>query len=61
MIGVDIGDFSPKDVVKSAVEKGLLVLSAGKSAVRILPPLVITYEEIDKGLVILCDILNELK
>ncbi|MBE6870487.1 MAG: aspartate aminotransferase family protein [Ruminococcaceae bacterium] len=61
MIGIDIGEHSPKQVVKTAVENGLLVLSAGKSAVRLLPPLVITYEEIDKGLAILCDILNELK
>ena len=32
------------------MEKGILVLTAGTDAIRLLPPLVITYEEIDKAL-----------
>jgi acetylornithine/N-succinyldiaminopimelate aminotransferase len=58
-IGIDIGSLDPKAVVKKTVSKGLLILSAGKSAIRLLPPLVITKEEIDKGLSILHDILLE--
>ncbi len=40
------------DIVRAALEKGLLLLTA-KSKIRMLPPLTITYDEIDKGLEIL--------
>lgn len=36
-----------------ALENGLFVLTAGKDVIRILPPLIITKEEIDKGIAIL--------
>ena len=52
MIGVAV-TVSPKDVLKKAFENGLLVLTAGKDVVRLLPPLTITYEEIDAGIEIL--------
>ena len=44
------------EVASKALEKGLFVLTAGKDVIRLLPPLNITYEQIDKGL----DILSEL-
>jgi 4-aminobutyrate aminotransferase/(S)-3-amino-2-methylpropionate transaminase len=42
-------------IVKGCAEKGLILLSAGthKNIIRILSPLVITEEELDKGLSIL--------
>lgn len=40
------------DIVKKCIENGLLVLTA-KTKIRLLPPLNISYEEIDKGLKIL--------
>ena len=40
------------DVVKKALEEGLMVLTA-KDKVRLLPPLTITYDEIDQGVEIL--------
>jgi acetylornithine/N-succinyldiaminopimelate aminotransferase len=46
------------DIVKSALENGLLLLTA-KEKIRLLPPLNITYEEIDTGLEILTHILKE--
>lgn len=52
MIGIEI-DGSPSDIQKKALEKGLLVLTAGKNVVRLLPPLIITKEEIEKGVEIL--------
>lgn len=52
MIGVAV-TINPKDVLKKAFENGLLVLTAGKDVVRLLPPLTITYEEIDAGIEIL--------
>lgn len=45
------------DILKEALDKGLLLLTA-KSKIRMLPPLTITYEEIDKGIAILKDILS---
>lgn len=48
---------SPKDVLHDAFDEGLLVLTAGSDVVRLLPPLTITYEEIDRGIEILTKIL----
>ncbi len=41
------------DVASKALENGLFVLTAGKDVIRLLPPLNITYEQIDKALEIL--------
>ena len=41
------------EVVKAALAKGLLVISAGSDVLRIVPPLVITKEHIDKMAAIL--------
>jgi len=53
MIGIEMKDLVPKDVAQKCVENGLLIITAGSDALRMLPPLTITYEEIDKGLAIL--------
>ena len=58
MIGIDV-TVSHKDAVKKCLEKGLMILTAGKTVLRMLPPLTITYAEIDKGLAILKDVLTE--
>ena len=57
MLGVEIPGKPAANVVKAGIEKGLLLLTA-KTAVRLLPPLNITYEEIDQGLAILNEILS---
>ncbi len=57
MIGIELKNKKAGDVVKAALDQGLLLLTA-KTRVRLLPPLTITYEEIDKGLDILLSILN---
>lgn len=51
MIGVEIDGKDAGDVVKTALEMGLMILTA-KDKVRMLPPLTITYEELDEGLAI---------
>lgn len=53
MIGVQIKGTSHKELAMSMIENGLLVLTAGSDALRLLPPLTITKEEIDKGLAIM--------
>ena len=57
MIGIELKNKKAGEVVKAALDKGLLLLTA-KTKIRLLPPLTITYEEIDKGLEILLGLLN---
>lgn len=57
MIGIQLRNKFAGDIVKAALDKGLLLLTA-KTKVRLLPPLTISYEEIDKGLEILIELLN---
>ncbi len=57
MIGIELKTKSAADVVKEALGEGLLLLTA-KTKVRLLPPLTVTYEEIDKGLAILKELLK---
>ncbi len=58
MTGIAIKS-SPKDVLKQSFEEGLLVLTAGTDVIRLLPPLNISYDEIDKGILILESVLNK--
>ena len=55
MIGIKT-TLSPSEVSVKALEMGLIVLTAGKDVVRLLPPLVITKEQIDEGVNILSEI-----
>ncbi len=57
MLGAALKTKKAADVVGEALDKGLLMLTA-KDKLRFLPPLTITYEEIDKGVAILEGILN---
>lgn len=53
MLGVDVkGERTNKELASLLAENGLLVLTAGPR-LRLLPPLTITKEEMDKGLAIL--------
>ena len=53
MIGVEVkGEESNKVLAARLIQNGLLVLTAG-SALRLLPPLTISMQEIDKGLAIM--------
>ena len=52
MLGVAVEGKEASKVVSDALEAGLMILTA-KDKVRLLPPLTITYEEIDAGLAIL--------
>jgi acetylornithine/N-succinyldiaminopimelate aminotransferase len=58
MIGIKFaGDIKAADVAKKCLDNGLLVLTA-KEKLRFLPPLTVTYDEIDKGLGVLEKILT---
>lgn len=51
MVGIELKTKKAADVVKAALGEGLLLLTA-KTKIRLLPPLTISYEEIDKGIAI---------
>ncbi len=57
MLGIRLKTKSAGDVCKTCFENGLLCLTA-KTKLRLLPPLNITYEEIDRGLEILRRVLE---
>jgi acetylornithine/N-succinyldiaminopimelate aminotransferase len=59
MMGIRLDDsVISSDIVKKGISKGVLLLTA-KAKVRLLPPLNITYDEIDRGLEALKEALSE--
>ena len=58
MIGVTTEGVGPKEAAKACIENGLLILTAGSDSLRMLPPLTISYGEIDAGLAILKSVLS---
>lgn len=56
MLGARLKTKNAAEILTAAAENGLLILTA-KSKLRFLPPLTITYEEIDKGIEILKSLL----
>lgn len=53
MLGIIVDPDERAALVSACMEKGVLVLTAGTAAIRLLPPLTITYEEMDEALAIL--------
>ena len=59
MIGMDLPEsINASEVVKKALEKGLILGTAGENTLRFVPPLIITKKEIDEGVEILREILK---
>ncbi len=52
LIGLEVGDIV-KEAAKACQEKGLLVLTAGKGVMRLLPSLLVTDAEIDEAVSII--------
>ncbi len=57
MWGIDIVD-PAKDVVARALDAGLLICSAGEHTLRLLPPLVMTRADLERGLGILATVIG---
>ncbi len=57
MIGITLKTKNAKDIAQKALDNGLLVLTA-KEKVRLLPPLTISYSELDEGLEILMKVME---
>jgi len=58
MLGVELR-FDVLNVLMKSMEKGVIILDAGKNVLRFLPPLVIEKEQIDKVISILDMVLEE--
>jgi len=58
MLGMEMR-FDVHNVILKAAEKGVLVLDAGRTVVRLLPPLVIEKEQIDRAVSVLDEVLEE--
>jgi acetylornithine/LysW-gamma-L-lysine aminotransferase len=58
MLGMELR-FDVHNVILKAAEKGVLVLDAGRTVVRLLPPLVIEKEQIDRAVSVLDEVLGE--
>ena len=53
MQGLVVEGKAPGEIVKKAIENGLLVITAGSNVLRFVPPLVITRENVDEMIEIL--------
>jgi acetylornithine/LysW-gamma-L-lysine aminotransferase len=58
MLGVELR-YDVYGVILKALRKGVLVIDAGRTVVRILPPLIISKEQIDKVVKVLDEVLGE--
>jgi len=57
MIGVEL-KFEVKDILMEGIKKGLLLLYSGRNILRLLPPLVISDEDVTKSLQIVDELLT---
>jgi len=58
MLGMELR-YDVLNVILKAAAKGVLVLDAGRTVVRLLPPLVINKEQIDRAVTVLDEVLGE--
>ena len=59
MIGIDV-EIPTADVLSLALEKGLILLTAGEKTIRLLPPLNITDEDSLAAIKIIKEVFKEL-
>lgn len=55
------GTVQAKEIITKGLEQGVLLLPAGPDVVRLLPPLIITTEEIDQAVAVLENIFGEIE
>lgn len=58
LIGIKFKD--PKTIIKKCFNKKLLLVGAGENIIRLLPPLNVSYKEIDHAINILKEVLEEI-
>lgn len=61
ILGIQFKEEIPvAEIVSKALEKGLLIVSAAQNSIRFVPPLIISKDEIDKGIEILEESIQEI-
>lgn len=58
MFGIEL-EVSVQGIISKCLDKGLLLIGAGKNVIRFVPPLTIEYKEIDEAIDILYQVLAE--
>jgi acetylornithine/succinyldiaminopimelate/putrescine aminotransferase len=58
MLGVELR-YDVLNIILKAMDRGVLILDAGRNVLRFLPPLVIEKEQIDKAIAVLDAVLGE--
>lgn len=56
MLGIIVEEGRHSEFANQLIEKGVLAITAGKNAVRLLPPLVISKEEMDEALAVMKEV-----
>ena len=56
MLGIVVDKESRAEMVNRLLEKGVLALTAGEETIRLLPPLVISYEEMDSAVAVIKEV-----
>lgn len=57
MLGIVVDADARAGIVQEMIDQGVLVLTAGTNAIRLLPPLTISYEELDEALAVMKSVL----
>ncbi len=58
MVGIQVDADARAQMVEQIMDRGILVLTAGQDVIRLLPPLSITYEELDEALAVMQSVLG---
>jgi len=58
MLGVELR-YDVRNIILKTMDKGVLILDAGRNVLRFLPPLVIEKEQIDKAVSVLDEVIGE--
>jgi len=58
MLGMEFR-YDVRNIILKTMERGVLILDAGRTVVRFLPPLVIEKEQIDKAVAVLDEVIGE--
>lgn len=56
MLGIIVEEGKHSAFANALIERGVLAITAGKNAVRLLPPLTISYEELDEALKVMKEV-----
>lgn len=56
MLGIEVDREQRAAIIAEIMDKGVLVLTAGTDVIRLLPPLSISYEEMDEALAVMHDV-----